>query len=94
MEMEEFYEFRKNIRKKLGRIILNEGNTASNIEYVLKYLTENLELSKEYLSSCTPNELSALYPIIKEIYDKNTRNMFMKILKKKAIYYGIMKKYE
>lgn len=94
MEIEDFYEFRKNIRKKLGRIVLHEGDKASNIQYVLKYLTEDLEVSKEYLNSCTPNELSALYPIIKEIDDENIRNMFMEIIKKNAIYYGIIKEYE
>lgn len=88
------YEFRKEMRKILGRIALSEISIEDNIELLYNSLTRNIDISLKYLHICTPNEISILKTIIKNFSDEKSRELFLEVLEKMDNYYGIRSDYD
>ena len=72
MDKRAFYNFRKQMRRKLGRILFYPENIKIYDETV-QLIVENENIFKEYLKYCTDNEQNALMKLA--YYLRDSRNL-------------------
>lgn len=80
MDMESFYEFRSEVRKKLGRIYFYPQNMDLYAEGIVELFLLDAEITKFYLSNCTKNEKKYLLELAEYLQQTNKNLQVAKII--------------
>ncbi|WP_277406223.1 hypothetical protein [Lacrimispora xylanisolvens] len=71
MNDEEFYTFRTEIRKNLGRIIFFPENTNIYVDSIIQLIEKNEEVFLVYIKNCTKNEKTILTKVLNYLKETN-----------------------
>ncbi len=80
MDMESFYEFRSEVRKKLGRIYFFPQDMDLYAEGIVELFLIDTEITKFYLSNCTKNEKKYLLELAEYLQQTNKNLQVAKII--------------
>lgn len=80
MDMGSFYEFRSEVRKKLGRIYFFPQNMDLYADGIVGLFLLDTEITKFYLSNCTKNEKKYLLELGEYLQQTNKNLQVAKII--------------
>lgn len=82
MSNNNFYFFRTELRKKLGRIIFYPQNIDEYISDIVELIENNEKLFVEYIGNSTKKEKEMLIKIMNNLKDTHTKISIVKLIKR------------
>lgn len=82
MSNNNFYFFRTELRKKLGRIIFYPQNIDEYISDIVEPIENNEKLFVEYIGNSTKKEKEMLIKIMNNLKDTHTKISIVKLIKR------------
>lgn len=80
MDMKSLYEFRSEVRKKLGRIYFFPQNMDLYADGIVELFLINTEITRFYLENCTKNEKKYLLELAEHLQETNKNLQIAKII--------------
>lgn len=81
MSNNNFYFFRTELRKKLGRILFYPQNIDEYISDIVELIENNEKLFVEYIGNSTKKEKEMLIEIMNNLKDTHTKISIVKLIK-------------
>lgn len=82
MSNNNFYFFRTELRKKLGRILFYPQNIDEYISDIVELIENNEKLFVEYIGNSTKKEKEMLIEIMNNLKDTHTKISIVKLIKR------------
>lgn len=82
MSNNNFYFFRTELRKKLGRILFYPQNVDEYISDIVELIENNEKLFVEYIGNSTKKEKEMLIKIMNNLKDTHTKISIVKLIKR------------
>lgn len=82
MSNNNFYFFRTELRKKLGRILFYPQNVDEYISDIVELIENNEKLFVEYIDNSTKKEKEMLIKIMNNLKDTHTKISIVKLIKR------------
>lgn len=82
MSNNNFYFFRTELRKKLGRILFYPQNIDEYISDIVELIENNEKLFVEYIGNSTKKEKEMLIKIMNNLKDTHTKISIVKLIKR------------